>query len=586
MKSKTPKFDELIEEVLKNLVPHTRVCKWYGKHKHCEGEFEVLEGDIEFLKMFRVPPPNFCPTCRRIRRGTHMNMLYIFKRDCGMPGHNEKFISLFPPECPFPVYEYDHFISDDFDPFNYGIEYKSTISPLEALFNLRKTFPMPSFLNRDPSSINSPYSNGGKDSKNAYYVMGCYSSEDVWYSNLVNKSREVMDGRNIQTSTRVYHSAYADNIYNSSFIYFSKDCLDSMFLFDCRNCVLCFNCVNLRNAKYCINNKQVSKEEYEAFMNSIYPLSRQSLNQYIENFWAFVKSMPLHASRNVNTENVLGVALLNSRNLYDVTDSKEAEHMRHSDGCLSHKDSMDVLVSGGNSQMLYTTSNVGSQSSNVKFSVSSLVCSDSEFIFNSKNLNNCFMCFGLRDKSYCILNQPYSKDEYYKLVDEIKCKMMEVGEYGDGPDMKFSAQAYNTSLGQIAFPLSEFEIISIGGYVAKEPEIDLSDLPVISKENIPELIKDVKDDILQSVFICKISGRPFRITASELAFYRNMNLPLPDIHPVVRMKSHFDFCAQGVKYSSLCSNCKSEIQSTFNPQDGYTLYCDKCYQQQVYQISF
>src|SRR6185369_15717386 len=131
METKTPQFDALLDKVLEELVPHVRVCKWKGEHKHCEGEFEITDEDIKFLKMLRVPPPNFCPPCRRIRRMTFMGLSQLFKIPCDAPGHTEQMISILPPECPFPVYDYKYFISDEFDPFIFGKEYDETKSPYQ-----------------------------------------------------------------------------------------------------------------------------------------------------------------------------------------------------------------------------------------------------------------------------------------------------------------------------------------------------------------------------------------------------------------------------------------------------------------------
>jgi hypothetical protein len=582
MESKTPKIDALLDEILENLVPHERTCKWKGKHPHCEGKFNIESEDISFLKMLRVPAPNFCPTCRRMRRLVHMNFSRIFKRSCDVPGHNESVISTFPEECPFPVYDYSYFISDKFDSFSFGVICENETNPLETLFDLRKKFPIPSFLNRDPSSINSDYSSGGRNNKNCYYAMACYSAEDVWYSVMINKSRNVMDSRIIKDSEFVYRSFYSNHIYKSSFIYFSKNCTDSMFLFDCRNCDNCFGCVNLRGAKYRVWNEQLSKEDYETFIKSIYPLSRDAIDGYKEKFWTLVKTVPINASRNIAVENVKGVLLNNMRNVYDVTDSENSEHVRHSDGCLSHQDSMDVLFSGGKSSMLYSTTNIGSQSSNVKFSVSSKFSIDSEFIFNCKNVNNCFMCFGLRDKSYCVLNVEYSPEEYFALVDKIKSGMIERGEYGDGLGLEFSAQSYNFSLSQISFPLSDAEIIKFGGYVAKEPETNAGNVKILSPDEVPQTISETTDDIINYAIQCEVTRRPFRIIASELQFYRLMKLPLPAIHPSLRMQENLQITVTGRKYESTCAKCKKPIDSVFNPKDGFILYCEKCYQQEVY----
>ena len=581
MTSKTPKFDQALYEILEKLVPHTRTCKWEGLNPYCEGEYKIESGDIEFLKLLRVPAPNFCPTCRRMRRLTNMGWSQLFKRKCDAPEHGESMISILSSECPFPVYDYKYFIEDEFDPFSFGVDYKEGNSPMETLYKLRKKFPMPSFLNRDPSSINSEYSNGGRNLKNGYYVMACYHVEDAWYSLMVNKSRNIMDSYTIHDSEFVYGSVNSDHLYKSSFIYFSSNCTDSSFLFDCRNCTDCFGCVNLRNSKYCVYNKQLSKEEYESFMSSVKPFSRKIINESNEKFWQLVKSLPTNGSRIIASDNVSGAKIINSRNLYDVTDGVNSENIRHADGALSHKDSMDILYSGGHSSLLYMTTNIGSQSSRVKFSISSKFCTDCEFVFNSKNLSNCFMCYGLQNKSYCILNKQYLEDEYFKITDEIKVEMLKRGEYSDGPGFEFSAQAYNFSIGQILYPLEDKEIINFGGYIAKEPETNVGDMEILDAEQLPGTINDVKDDILNKAICCEVTGKPFRIISSELSFLRRMELPLPTNHPSVRMSSRWKISPVGKKYKTSCAKCEKEIESLFNPKENYILYCEDCYKREV-----
>jgi len=43
---------------------------------------------------------------------------------------------------------------------------------------------------------------------------------------------------------------------------------------------------------------------------------------------------------------------------------------------------------------------------------------DSSFIYNGVNLNNCLGCVDLRNKSYCIFNEQYPKEEYFKKLEE------------------------------------------------------------------------------------------------------------------------------------------------------------------------
>lgn len=581
METKTPKFDALLDKILDELVPHKRVCKWQGLHKYCEGKFDITKEDIEFLKLLRVPAPNYCPTCRRIRRLTNMGWSQLFKKKCNAPGHNESMISIFSEECPFPVYDYKYFTDDEFDPFSFGVNYDNESSPMETLLKLRKKFPMPSFLNRDPSSINSEYSNGGRDLKNGYYVMACYHVEDAWYSLMINKSRNVMDSYTIHDSEFVYNSVNSDHLYKSSFVYFSSNCTDSNFLFDCRNCTDCFGCVNLRNSKYCVYNKQLTKEEYETFINSIKPFSRKVITDSKEKFWQLVKSLPSNGPRIIASDNVTGAKINNSRNLFDVTDGVNSQNVRHADGALSHQDSMDFLYSGGHSSLLYMCTNIGSQSSRVKFSISSKFCVDCEFVFNSKNLNNCFMCFGLQNKSYCILNKQYTEEEYFKIIDEIKTEMIEKGEYSDGLGFEFSAQAYNFSIGQILYPLTDKEIKDFGGYIAKEPETNVGDLEVLNVDQLPETINEVTDDILNKAICCEVTNRPFKIISSELSFLRRMGFPLPTIHPAIRMANRWKISPVGKKYKTTCKKCNKDIESLFDPKENFLLYCENCYKQEV-----
>ena len=580
MNSKTPQFDALLQPILDALVPHTRECLWKGKHEHCEGEFEIQEGDIEFLRMLRVPPPNYCPTCRRMRRLVHMNLTRLFKRSCNAPEHSETMISIIPSECPFPVYDYQYFISDAFDPFSFGRTYAGG-SPMEELFNLRKVFPMPSFLNRDPSCINSDYSNGGRDLKNGYFVMGCYRAEDVWYSHLIIGSKMVMDSRAIQNSEFVYKSVFSEHLFKCSYAYFSNSCTDSMFLFDCRNCQDCFGCVNLRNAKYCVFNQQLTKEGYMAFLASISPLSRSMLSECENKFWELVKAEPMNASRNMGSTGVSGVNIKRCQDLFDAIDSENTQHVRHVDSVNDHKDSMDVLFSGGNSSMIYGTTNIGSSSGGVRFSVSSKFCTNSEFVFNSKNISNCFMCFGLQNKSYCILNKQYTEEEYYPLVDALKSEMLRRGEYGDGLGMEFSAQAYNFSIGNVSFPLSGDTIRTLGGYTGEEPETNVGDMGVMQPEDVPETIDEVSDALIAKAMICKETGRPFRVIQSELDFYRRMKLPLPTVHPTVRMESSFHMATMAKKHTVNCASCQRSIDSMFPKESGFILYCETCYQKEI-----
>ncbi|MBI4133226.1 hypothetical protein HY478_01280 [Candidatus Uhrbacteria bacterium] len=56
---------------------------------------------------------------------------------------------------------------------------------------------------------------------------------------------------------------------------------------------------------------------------------------------------------------------------------------------------------------------------NLTFSSYSSHCSDSSFLYDCRNCHNCFGCVGLRNKSYHIFNEPYTKDEYNGKMEEL-----------------------------------------------------------------------------------------------------------------------------------------------------------------------
>jgi hypothetical protein len=74
--------------------------------------------------------------------------------------------------------------------------------------------------------------------------------------------------------------------------------------------------------------------------------------------------------------------------------------------------------------------------------------------------SNCFGCISLRNKSYCILNKQYSKEEYEKLVPQIIEKMQADGERGEFFDPSLSSFGYNETVAQEYFPLTRDEASS------------------------------------------------------------------------------------------------------------------------------
>ncbi|MDP3948953.1 MAG: hypothetical protein Q8Q17_03325 [bacterium] len=62
------------------------------------------------------------------------------------------------------------------------------------------------------------------------------------------------------------------------------------------------------------------------------------------------------------------------------------------------------------------------KSYNLRHSFNCRDCINGAFLYDCRNCQNCFMSWNLRNKRYCILNQQYSKEDYFKKLEEFDLK--------------------------------------------------------------------------------------------------------------------------------------------------------------------
>jgi hypothetical protein len=579
MENKTPQFDLLIQEMLRDLIPHTRICPQATLSKYCENNFEIKEKDIEFLKIFKVPPPLFCPTCRRQQRLAFANYTTLYKRLCNVPGHTEEIISSMPPTAPFPVYDFKYYWSNE-KTFSRPLE---KCIPTESFFhqlkNLWEITPQPA-LSKDPSSKGSDYTLYGLELNNSYYTFGGLKVDNTHYSMWPLFTRDSMDLLIAIGAEHCYESVFPEKCFNCSFVYFSRNCLDSMFLYECRNCTDCFGCTNLRNKKHCFFNEQLTEEEYNDKIKKIDTGNRKILEEYKEKFWAHVKSNPVRGTRNEHSINSNGNYIIHSKDISDSMWVLESDHSRRIEFVLKLRDCADISI-GSYSEHSYCGVLIERNSYNILFSAACYECGDCEYLINCRNCKHCFGCVGLESKQFCILNIQYTEKEYYKTIDKIKTEMLKRGEYGNMFPLSFSFYPYNGSLSAVVFPLSEIEVGKIGGWQYESPSIISKDITQIDSEKIPQSINDVDDSILELAIISKTLKKPFRLIPDELKFYRSKNLPIPLETPYTRMTNRFEYVNYFKTENDVCDKCKKDILAGNSHESGFRPYCEECYQQEV-----
>ncbi|MBI3458655.1 hypothetical protein HY061_00090, partial [Candidatus Azambacteria bacterium] len=341
---------------------------------------------------------------------------------------------------------------------------------LNQYYQLLLKVPHP-LVRKRTDCLNSDYSFSGGNLKNCYYVFGSWNSENIMYSIAAFSSKDVVDSYYTCFVEGGYNNVLTKKCFKCTHIYFSNDCIESDFLYDCRNCSNCFGCVNLRNKSYCFFNQQLSKAEYEIKRKEIDLGKRSETETATKRFWDLVKSQPIRAVRIKQSSNMVGSDIENCRDAFWSFQAENSENIRYGQFIIMTKDSMDVGFSGKSNQ-LYEVTNVGNGSSKVKFGYASKACIDCEYVFSCQNCLNCFGCVGLKNVSHAIFNKVYLPNDYFRIVDDLKEKLLKQGIYGEYFPYNFSNFAYNNSLAQILYPLSQEEILAKGGLWQDEIKAD------------------------------------------------------------------------------------------------------------------
>ncbi len=548
----------------------------------CQANFEITDEDLAFYDKVspvfngvkqQVPAPTHCPACRLQRRLVNRNQGYIYYRTIDDTG--KKSYSGWPPDVPFPVYENEYYYGSDWDAITYGRDFNATQSVFAQMHELSKEVPRParSVLNVE----NSEYCNNGDYMKNCYLMFGaidvedCMSSEICWY------------GRDLLECTQSYHCELCyeciacEGCYNVQSSFHAENCRDSYFLMNCRNCEHCFGCVNLRNAKFQMFNEQLSEEEYFSRINELNLSSYSQRAVIYKRCLDFWQTHPRPHALNTNSENVTGDMIQNSKDVHESFFVSAGESMRHCYYVVANaKDCMDHSVFGNNVELTYESSVCGNNSSNLLFCESCwngcnnlMYC---RYCFQSKD---CFGCVGLNYKQYCIFNKQYSKEEYETLVPKIIEKMRTDGDWGEYFNANTCYIPYNKSHSYRLFPLSKDDALSQG---LQWQEQDATS--VLGDQEIDDYVDTYPENKDSMILTCKQSGKPFRLTSTEISRYKKFNAPLPRMTYNNRFDERFDKIGKPKLYDRTCDKTGKAIKTTIPPDSGWIVWDKDVYEQE------
>ena len=539
----------------------------------CKRPFHIQPEDREFYQHIEVPSPTFCAECRLKRRLAFRNERSLYKRICALC--NSSVISMYSPDKDFMVLCPDCFYSDRWDPMSYGRPYDAQKNFFEQWLSLNETIPHLSLL--QTNSTNSPWVNYELDAKNCYLNIGGHLNEDSAYNQYALKSRDCFDNYWVHQGEFCYESTLCERAYKVWFSTLCFDCRDTYFSFDCRNCSNVIGCSGLRYKQYYIFNKPVTKEEYERTLKEMNFGSYEALQQVRNKTHELWKSAPQRGVFIEQSVNSTGHIIRECKNCQECFFVDRSEDFKNGLLCIQVRDSMDV-TSVWQGELLYEFMGGAEHLANICFSTGILRSSTNiEYSHLLSNCHHCFGCINLRDKSYCIFNRQYDRDEYFHLVAKIRNHMSDmpfidrngaVYKYGEFFPYELSPFEYHETVAQEYFPAEKIPVA--------EQSYAFTDY------QIPDDIEDVEDDILEQILKCEVSGKAYRIIPLELVFYRRFELPVPRRAPFERHRHRLGFVSNHRQsYIRKCSKCFQDTASVYLKSEFSRIYCEKCYAKQV-----
>lgn len=452
---------------------------------------------------------------------------------------------------------------------------------------------------------------------NSYLCFGGHHYEDCAYcaqnfnlkgcldTDFSMKSDFCYDSIHLRRCNKVYMSAY------------SEDCANSWLLFGCRNCHDCLGCTNLRNASYCIFNEQYSKEDYEKKIKEMNLSSRESLKKVKAEFAKKTLNYPRKYAWIKNILNSTGDDLEQVKDCHYCFSATEDENIHYSFFVpTGAKDCYDLDHVGlGTENACEVHSSFGANhiafGNRIYYSHAVYYSDD---CYNSENL---FGCVSIRKKEYCIFNKQYSKEDYEKLVPRIVDQMNTMPyrenngieyKYGEFFPISIMPFAYNETVAQEYFPLTKEQAIT-QGFRWKEPE-SRNYKVTIKTDKLPDDITQVSDTITEEVVSCAHNGKcndqctsAFRLISQEVQFYKQNEIPLPDLCPNCRHAERLKIinpmklisrpcqCAGIVSQNGIYQNsaphfhsgskCPNQLETPFQTTRPEFIYCEQCYNAEV-----
>lgn len=436
----------------------TKKCRISGK------DFVITDKDLEFYdkisptfdgKKFQIPTPTLCPEERQKRRLAFRNERKLYKRKCSATG--VELISNYHADVPFPVFSRDYWLSDKYNPTDYGMEFDFTKNFFTQFQTLSDKTPRFHIQQQDPIE-NSDYSNCVSNCRSCYLVFDSDYNEKCYYCNKIHNAKDCMECSFLNDSELCFESFQCEKSRGLRFSNYCVNCSDSWFIDSCIGCRDCIYCCNLVNKQYCFMNEQLTKEAYQEKLKLVTQDSKIASRR--DTFQNFLQKNPKKYIHGTQIENSTGDDLHNVRNVKSSFVVMESEDCAYCDLLIQAKNCMDVSSFGDNIAWMYEVCTGGLNSQNCNFGFTNVLnCSNLYYCIMAYSARNCFGSINLKQKAEnLILNKSYSAHEYETMCAKIISHMQSTGEWGEFFPHEVSPFGYNESVADEYFPMTEEEV--------------------------------------------------------------------------------------------------------------------------------
>lgn len=288
---------------------------------------------------------------------------------------------------------------------------------------------------------NSPYVSYSGNMKNCYLCSGSEFDEDCYYSFFIYHSKDCFGADYCHECTLCYDCVDCRGCYNINYSQDCVNCTDCEYLYDCVGCNNCFGCVGLRRQKDQIFNQKV--EDYKAEVEKVRKtMTREQIEERVEELKRKTPRLYVHQLHN---ENCTGDYVYHSKNASVCYDTTKLEDCMYCNNSEDLKDCMDASNSYFKSQLSYEIM-ATMELYNCNYCVACFYSRDLDYCENVHNSRNCFGCFSMNHAEFCIFNEKYSEEEYFKKRAEIIEQMKKDSEYGEHLSSTYKYEDSNAAM--------------------------------------------------------------------------------------------------------------------------------------------